>query len=252
MQRFLLCAVLSLGALTACGDGGGGDGGSDELTVLAAASLTESFEAIGKQFEEDHDGVTVSFSFDSSGTLSTQAVEGAPGDVLATADEGSMQDAADGDAIDGDPAVFATNVITLVVPADNPAGIGSIEDLDQDGVTYAVCVDTAPCGRSAAALLDTLEIAHEPATEEVDVKATLQKVTSGQVDAALVYVTDAIAAGDEVQQIDVPEADTEQQFYPIAVLQQSEDAELAQEFVDLVLAEQGQQVLADAGFGPAP
>ena len=244
--------VLSLGALTACGDDGGGGDSGGELTVLAAASLTETFESLGEQFEEDHDGVEVSFSFDSSGTLSAQAVEGAPGDVLATADEGTMQDAVDGDAVDGEPSVFATNAITLVVPADNPAGIESIEDLDQDDVTYAVCVDTAPCGKSAAALLDTLGFANEPATEEVDVKATLQKVTSGQVDAGLVYVTDAIAAGDEVQQIDVPEADTQPQNYPIAVLQQSEDAELAREFVDLVLSEEGQQVLADAGFGAAP
>jgi molybdate transport system substrate-binding protein len=139
-----------------------------------------------------------------------------------------------------------------VVPADNPAGIESIEDLDADDVDYAVCVDTAPCGKSAAALLDDLGFANEPATEEVDVKATLQKVTSGQVDAGLVYVTDALAAGDDVQQIEIPEADTQPQNYPIALLQQSEDAELAQEFIDLVLSDEGQQVLADAGFGAAP
>lgn len=251
MLRVLLCVVLSLVILTACGDGDD-EGGSDALTVLAAASLTETFETLGERFEEDHDGVEVSFSFDSSGTLSRQAVEGAPGDVLATADEGTMQDAVDGDAVDGEPSVFATNVITLVVPADNPAAIESIDDLDRDDVTYAVCVDTAPCGTSAAALLDTLGLANEPATEEVDVKATLQKVTSGQVDAGLVYVTDATAAGDEVQQIGVPGADTQPQNYPIAVLRQSADAGLAQEFVDLVLSEEGQQVLADAGFGAAP
>lgn len=251
----LLGLALAASSLTACGDddGGGSEGDGDgELTVLAAASLTGTFEQLGEQFDADHDGVEVTFSFDSSGTLSTQAVEGAPGDVLATADESSMQDAVDGAAVDGDPTIFATNVITLVVPSGNPAGIESIEDLDEDGVTYAVCVDTAPCGKSAAALLESLDLGNEPATEEVDVKATLQKVTSGQVDAGLVYVTDAIAAGDEVEQIDIPEADTQPQNYPIALLQQSEDADLAQEFVDLVLSEEGQQVLADAGFGGAP
>ncbi len=243
-----LAVALAVGSLTACDD----TGDDQRITVLAAASLSGTFEALAERFEREHDGVEVSFSFDSSATLAKQAGEKAPGDVLATADERTMRDAVAAGAVDGMATPFASNVITLVVPAGNPAGIESIEDLDQDGVTYAVCVDTAPCGTSAATLLDRHEIGNEPATEEVDVKATLRKVTSGQVDAGLVYVTDAVAAGDDVRQIDVPGADAEPQVYPIALLEQSEEADLAREFVDLVLSADGQRLLADAGFGPAP
>ncbi|CAN5182817.1 molybdate ABC transporter substrate-binding protein [soil metagenome] len=251
-MRRQLAAVLAMAiagaALTACS----GDGGADddtELTVLAAASLTETFTELADEFEAAHPGVTVKLAFDSSATLAGQAVEGAPADVLATADAGTMQDAVDGGAVAEGPTTFATNVMTLVVPADNPAAITSFADLDQPGVDYVVCVETAPCGKVGAALLAANQIAADPASLETDVKAVLAKVAADEADAGLVYVTDATSAGDAVQSIDVPQSDTEVLQYPIGVLDQAEAPDLAQEFVDLVLSADGQAILDDAGFG---
>lgn len=245
--RALVALVVVLGSLTACG----GDSESDTLTVLAAASLTGVFDELAQTFEAEHEGVDVQLSFGSSGTLARQAVDGAPGDVLATADEASMQVAADSDALDGDPALFATNTAVLVVPAGNPARISSAADLNDAGVDYVVCVDTAPCGKAAATLLPENGVTAEPASEEVDVKAVLAKVASGEADAGIVYVTDATAAGDAVETVELAGAEEARQTYPIAVLAQSEN-DLAQDWVDLVLSTEGQQLLADAGFGAAP
>ena len=243
----LLAAV----SLAACGDddssGASGGGGGTTITVLAAASLTETFTTLADQFEADHEGVDVMLAFDSSATLAQQAVDGAPADVLATADTATMDSAAD--ALTADPQVFATNTGVLVTPADNPVGIAEFADIDSDAVDYVVCVDTAPCGKVAVALLEQNGIAQDPASEEVDVKAVLAKVTSDEADAGIVYATDATAAGDTVATVEIPGAADQITTYPIAPLTQSENADLAQDFVDLVLSDDGQQVLADAGFG---
>ncbi|MCD4536111.1 molybdate ABC transporter substrate-binding protein [Nocardioides sp. cx-169] len=227
-----------------------GCGGDDDttITVLAAASLTESFTALAEDFEAEHDGVTVRLAFDSSATLAEQAVGGAPADVIATADTTTMDRA--GDALAADPVVFATNTMVLVTPADNPAGITSYDDLASGDVTYVVCVTTAPCGRAATALLDATDKRAQPASLEVDVKAVLAKVTSGEADAGLVYATDAVAAGEEVRRFEVPGAQDVVTAYPIAPLEQATDPGLAQDFVALVLSDAGRRLLRDAGFGP--
>jgi molybdate transport system substrate-binding protein len=236
-----LCATLLL-PLTGCG-------GQDEqiLHVLAAASLTETFTTLAHDFEQQHDGVTVKLVFDSSATLAQQALDGAPGDVLATADETTMASAKD--ALASDPTVFASNVITLVTPPDNPAGITGLADLARGGVDFVECVDTAPCGKVAAAVLADQGVTAEPASLEVDVKAVLAKVTEGEADAGLVYATDATAAGDQVATVPIDGADAERTTYPIATLDQSDDPDLAKAFVSLVTGATGQKVLADAGFG---
>jgi molybdate transport system substrate-binding protein len=247
MRKLPVVLLALLLPVAACGsDDDGSGGGSTTITVLAAASLTETFTTLAADFEADHEGVSVKLAFDSSATLAEQAVGGAPADVLATADATTIASASD--ALTADPQVFATNTMVLVTPADNPAGIGSFDDLGP-GVDYVVCVDTAPCGKVAAALLASTGPDAEPASLEVDVKAVLAKVTSGEADAGLVYATDAVAAGDEVRTFEVPGADAQVTTYPIAPLEQSEDPDLAQEFVDLVLGEAGQRVLQDAGFG---
>jgi molybdate transport system substrate-binding protein len=247
MRKLPVVLLALLLPVAACGSDDDGDGGgSTTITVLAAASLTETFTTLAADFEADHEGVSVKLAFDSSATLAEQAVGGAPADVLATADATTIASASD--ALTADPQVFATNTMVLVTPADNPAGIGSFDDLGP-GVDYVVCVDTAPCGKVAAALLASTGPDAEPASLEVDVKAVLAKVTSGEADAGLVYATDAVAAGDEVRTFEVPGADAKVTTYPIAPLEQSEDPDLAQEFVDLVLGEAGQRVLQDAGFG---
>ena len=249
----VLVALAAILPLSACGGGAGaGAGGESTLTVLAAASLTETFTALAAEFEADHEGVTVELAFDSSATLAQQAVDGAPGEVLATADETTMQIAVDGDVVADGPEVFATNVAVLVTPPDNPAGLTSFADLDDDAVTYVVCVDSAPCGKIATGLIDAAGITHEPASLEVDVKAVLAKVTGNEADAGIVYATDAVSAGDAVTAIDIDGAADQQTVYPIATLEQSSDAGLAREFMALVLSDAGRRVLEDAGFGSPP
>ena len=251
----LLAAGLTLslaGSLTACGGSKDGDASSSSttITVLAASSLTGSFTELAHEFEKDHPGVTVKLALDSSATLAQQALDGAPADVLATADTATMDGA--GDAVAEGPTDFATNTMVLVVPSDNPAGIGQFSDIANPGVSFIACVQTAPCGKVAAALLDDNAITTPAVSLEVDVKSVLSKVTTDEADAGFVYATDAVAAGDQVTSFDIPHAAEEITTYPIATLKQSKNADLAKQFMDLVLGSQGQQVLADAGFSPAP
>ena len=241
--RILVLALLL--PLAACG-GGDGDGDTT-ITVLAASSLTGTFTELADRFEADHPGVHVKLAFDSSATLAQQAVDGAPADVLATADTATMDDAQD--ALSSDPEVFATNTMVLAVPHDNPAGVSHFADLGNGDVTFVACVPTAPCGKVAAALLDDNAITVPPASLEVDVKSVLAKVTDDEADAGLVYATDALAAGDEVESFEIPHAHEEPTSYPIATLAQAKADGLAQEFVDLVTSAEGRRVLADAGFG---
>ncbi|WP_141012534.1 molybdate ABC transporter substrate-binding protein [Nocardioides sambongensis] len=234
--------LLAAATLTGCGEDGADDA---TLQVLAAASLTDVFADLADDFEEDHDGVEVELSFGSSTDLAEQAADGAPGDVLATADEASMTIATDAGAAAA-PTTFATNVLVIVTPPDNPAGIESLADLD--GATWVRCADEAPCGKVAAAVLADNDVTAEPASLEEDVRATLDKVTSGEADAGLVYATDAVAAGDDVTTIAIDGAEEQLTSYSVAALDQSSDAELADEWVDLVTGPDGQAVLTEAGF----
>jgi len=239
-------ALLLLLPLAACagGDEGGAAEGGGELTVLAAASLTDVYEDLAGGFESDHD-VDVTFSFGSSTDLAAQAADGAPGDVLATADETSMQVAEDA-GVTGDVTTFASNVLVIVTPPDNPAGIESLDDLE--GTTWVRCADEVPCGRVAQAVLEDNGVTAEPASLEDDVRATLDKVISGEADAGLVYASDAVAAGDDVATVEIPGAEQQLTSYLVATLEQSEDADLAREWVDLMTSEEGRQALTDAGF----
>jgi molybdate transport system substrate-binding protein len=217
--------------------------------VLGAASLTGTFTTLAKDFEADHPGVLVKLAFDSSATLAEQVNQGAPADVLATADEDTMKSVADDSGTAKPPQLFATNHLQLVVPAKNPAGITTFSDLDTKGVKYVVCVDTAPCGKLAKTVLANTGIKAKPVSEEVDVKAVERKVEQDEADAGLVYATDAVAAGNAVTPIDIPTSNDNLNSYPIAVLKDAKKPTLASQFVALVLSDKGQKVLADAGFG---
>ncbi len=243
----IAAALLSVSALAGCGAGGGDEDGT--LTVLAAASLTETFTTLAADFEADHPGVDVRLSFDSSSTLAEQVTQGAPADVLATADEASMTTVVDADGTDGDPEVFATNHLVLAVPRGNPAGITSLEDLARPGVKLVVCVDTAPCGKLAAKVLAASGTAAKPASEEVDVKAVLSKVELDEADAGLVYASDVATAEGMVEQVDLPTGDDNLNRYPIAALSEAREPGLAGDWVTLVLSEEGRSALEDAGFG---
>ena len=241
-----LAALVLLLPLAACGGGDDGASAADgRLTVLAAASLTDVFEQLATPFEEEHD-VDVTFAFGSSTDLAEQVADGAPGDVLATADEASMQLAEDAGAT-GEVETFATNVLTIVVPKGNPAGIESLDDLA--GATWVRCADEVPCGKVAVAVLDDAGVTAEPVSLEEDVRATLDKVVSGEADAGLVYATDAVAAADDVDAVEIPGAEEELTSYVAATLGQSEDADLAADWVAWVTSGEGQAILRDAGFG---
>ncbi len=217
------------------------------LTVLAASSLVDAFAVIAEEFEAEHDGVDVELVTGSSTALAEQAADGAPGDVLATADESSMQVAAEAGAVSDDDG-FATNVLVLATSSENPGDVAGLSDLSD--ITWVRCADEVPCGRVAVAVLDAQDIRAEPASLEEDARATLDKLTAGEAEAALVYRTDAIAAGDAVTTIAIPGADDQRTTYFIAPLAQAEDVDLAEAFVDLVLGEVGQDALSEKGFGP--
>jgi molybdate transport system substrate-binding protein len=236
--------------LAGCGSGQD-EGGEDkaELTVLAASSLTDVYQELGPGFEEENDA-DVTFSFGSSTDLAEQAADGAPGDVLATADETSMKVAEDA-GVTGEVTEFATNVMVIVTPAGNPAGIESLDDLD--GATWVRCADEVPCGRVAESVLEDNGITAEPASLEEDVRSTLDKVVSGEADAGLVYASDAVAAGGDVETIEIPGAEKELTTYFITTLEQGTHSDVAEKWVDLVTSDEGEAALKAAGFSlPRP
>lgn len=244
VTRSALVLALLL-SLAGCGSGQDEGGARAKLTVLAASSLTDVYQELATRFEEKNDA-DVTFSFGSSTDLAAQAADGAPGDVLATADETSMKVAEDA-GVTGDVTDFATNVMVIVTPAGNPAGIESLDDLD--GTTWVRCADEVPCGRVAESVLEDHDITAEPASLEEDVRSTLDKVISGEADAGLVYASDAVAAGSDVETIEIPGADKELTTYFITTLEQSADSDLAEKWVDLVTSDEGEAALKDAGFG---
>lgn len=246
----VLPAVLALVLpLAACGSDD--DGGSDAttLTVYAAASLTSTFEQIGREFESVHDGVHVEFSFGGSSDLVTQIQEGAPADVFASADAANMDKLVDDDLAGADPEDFASNTLEIVVPTGNPAGVTSLQDLARTGLDLVVCAPEVPCGAAARSVAENAAVTLSPVSEEQSVTDVLAKVTAGEADAGLVYVTDVKAAGGDVEGITFPESGSVVNTYPIAPVDGSDEADLAQEFVDLVLGDPGQKVLSAAGFG---
>ncbi|MFL0501795.1 molybdate ABC transporter substrate-binding protein [Kocuria rhizophila] len=260
-----LAAAVGLSALvlTGCGGQGGGrgaaassaeagaqaGGGETTLRVSAAASLTQSFDQLAEEFERDHPGVDVNVNYGGSSGLVQQLTEGAPADVFASADQKNMKKLTDADLAQGEPKIFATNVLTLVVPKDNPAGITSVQNVLNKKVKLVTCAPEVPCGAATQKVEKANGVELTPVSQENAVTDVLGKVTSGQADAGIVYVTDAKAAGDKVTTIEIPKTDEAINRYPIVALKDSEQPELAAQFVDLVTGEQGQKVLRDAGFG---
>lgn len=249
--------ALSL-ALTGCGndakDTGASAGSSTtasdvtgDITVFAAASLTESFTKLGHQFEQEHPGTKVTFSFGPSSGLAEQINQGAPADVFASASTKNMDQVTQAGNADA-PTDFAANVMEIAVPADNPGKIIQLSDLARRGVKVALCQVAVPCGTVAAKVFANAELDVKPVSQEVDVKSVLSKVSLGEVDAGVVYVTDVRAAGNKVRGIEIPADVNASTKYPIAQLTASKNAATAAAFVAYVLSDAGSTVLADAGF----
>ena len=243
----VVAALIALLPLTACG--GDAEGSGTTLTVYAAASLTGSFGEIADRFEEEHDGVDVELSFGGSSDLVTQIQEGAPADVFASADTANMDELVDADLTGAQPQDFATNTLEIAVPPDNPAGVQGFPDLAKPGLNLVTCAPEVPCGAAARQAAERAGVTLSPVSEEQSVTDVLGKVTSGEADAGLVYVTDVLAAGDDVEGIEIPESDPVVTTYPIAPVDGSDEPDLAQEWIDFVLGDTGQSTLADFGFG---
>jgi molybdate transport system substrate-binding protein len=214
-------------------------GSSASLTVFAAASLRTTFTQLGARFEAAHPGTSVSFSFAGSADLVTQLQGGAPADVYASADATTMDKAVQDHLVLGDPVVFTSNRLEIVVPRGNPAGLSSLAALAAPGLQVVVCAPQVPCGAAARRVEAAAGVSLTPVSEE----------SSGEADAGLVYVTDVRAAGDTVTGVVFPEARRAVNQYPIAVLGGSRHPDLARDFVSLVTAAEGQRVLKAAGFG---
>ena len=224
----------------------GVDGG--KLIVFAAASLKKPFTEIGEQFKTENPGSDIEFNFAGSSDLVTQLTQGAPADVFASADSKNMDKAATADLLAGDPVDFASNTLTIAVAPGNPKKIVSFRDLTQPGLAVVVCAPQVPCGSAREKVEKATGVQLNPVSEESQVTDVLTKVTSGQADAGLVYVTDAQGAGDKVTAVPFPESAEAVNTYPIAALKQSKHQDLAGRFIDLVTGEAGQKVLNAAGF----
>jgi molybdate transport system substrate-binding protein len=255
LARAALAGVL-LVAVAGCGSSGAGNrtaagaGGSalhGSVTVLAAASLTEAFGTLAKQFEAAHPGISVKLSFGASSTLAQQIDSGAPADVFASAAVRNMQQVISAGAASSSKN-FGRNLMEIAVPPGNPAGISQLADLARHGVKVALCQRQVPCGATAYQVFGNAGITVTPVTEETDVKSTLTKVETDEVDAGVVYVTDVRAAGSKVTGIPIPDSVNASTEYPIAALSKAANPSAAAAFVDYVLSGPGQAVLSAAGF----
>jgi molybdate transport system substrate-binding protein len=235
----------SSGASASAGAGSGSAGGA--ITVFAAASLKESFTAIGTAFEAANPGTKVTFSFGASSTLAQQIIQGAPADVFASAAAKNMQQVVDARAANA-PSDFAKNVLEIAVPPGNPAAVATLADLARPGVKVALCQPQVPCGALAQKVLGNAGVTVKPVTLEQDVKSTLTKVQLGETDAALVYVTDVNSAKGKVTGIEIPAGVNAATTYPIADLSASKNPALAKAFVAFVLSAPGTAELTKVGF----
>lgn len=217
------------------------------LVVFAAASLTKTFTALSGALTGASSEAAVELSFAGSADLLTQLTQGAEADVLATADIPTMEKAARAGLLAGPASSFATNRLIIAVAPQNPKAIKSFRDLTR--VSLVACAAQVPCGAATSRLQSRTGVRLRPVSEESSVTDVLNKVTSGQADAGLVYLTDARAAGDKVAAVDFPESSDAVNTYQIAVLQDARNPAQASRFVDLVTGAAGRQVLADAGFG---
>ena len=223
---------------------------SGEITVFAAASLTESFDAMAKQFQKKYPDVDVRFSYDASSNLATQINQGAPADVFASADADNLQKTIDAGTVTPPPVVFAKNRLEIAVEKGNPKKIKSLADLQKPGLVVVLCADQVPCGKYAAQSIAMAGVTVSPASKEENAKATLSKVSIGEADASIVYVTDVRAAKGTTSGVKIPDKGNVIATYPIGVVKDSQNTAAAKAWVKFVRSEEGQAVLRKFGFLP--
>ncbi|NNN30423.1 molybdate ABC transporter substrate-binding protein [Streptomyces sp. S3(2020)] len=257
LAAFGAAALLALSACSSSDDSGSAKSDpsasastkiSGDITVFAAASLKESFETLGKQFEEAHPGTKVTFSFGGSDSLAASITGGAPADVFASASPKTMKIVTDAGDNSGTPATFVRNQLEIATLPGNPDKVDSLKDLTNSDLKVVLCDKEVPCGAAAQKALDASKLKLTPVSYEEDVKSALNKVVLKEADAAVVYKTDVKAAGDKVEGVEFPESADAINDYPITLLKESKNTATAEAFIALVQSTEGQKVLTAAGF----
>jgi molybdate transport system substrate-binding protein len=257
-----LLAVVSVPALVfaACGDDDDDDAGSTttdapaeqstvegDITVFAAASLTDAFTELGTTFEPANPDASVEFNFGASSALREQILAGAPADVFASANTSNMDQVVDGGAA-SDPQDFVTNLLEIAVPAGNEAGVTGLDDFANADLLVGLCAEGVPCGEFGREALANAGVTPSIDTNEPDVRSLLTKIEAGDLDAGIVYVTDVMAAGGTVEGVEIPADDNMVATYPIAALTDAANPDTADAFVEFVLSDEGQEILDSYGF----
>ena len=255
MQRFVTLGLATLGLIaTGCGSSSPKPAAklAGPIAVSAASSLTQAFAKIRTDFEAANPATTVTFNFGPSSTLETQIAQGAPADVFASADSANMDKLATAGLLNGAATVFAKNRLVIVTKPGNPQHVKTLADLATVG-TISLCGIDVPCGKYAAQALQAagVTINETKITRGADVKATLASVTTGDADAAIVYVTDARGAGAAVQMVAIPDAQNVVATYPAAALTGSNAPKVGRAFVAFLTSPPAQAVLASFGFLPS-
>ncbi|HUI90076.1 MAG TPA: molybdate ABC transporter substrate-binding protein [Anaerolineales bacterium] len=233
------------------------------LTVFAAASLTGAFGDMGNAFEAANPGVTVKFSFAGSQILVTQIEQGAPADVFASADHKNMDALVTANLVASDYGDFATNLLEVILPPNNPANLRTLQDLAKPGLKILLEDPSVPAGNYTRQMLANMskdptygpdfstKVLANVVSNETDVKQVVAKVNQGEGDAGVVYVTDASAQPD-LKTIPIPSNFNVIAHYPIAALEKAPNSDLAAAFVAYVLSADGQAIMKNWGFSPAP
>lgn len=243
--------VLALASLTACGSGTSDDAvsvDSETLTVFAASSLRNAFLAVGDAFMATNPNVTITFNFAASSELVTQIANGAPADVVATSDTSIMSRLTSGGSLRTEPLVFTTNRLMIIVGAGNPKTITDVSALSNPDLVVIACAPEVPCGAYARTVLDNAGVSITFKSLEENVSAVVSKVTLGEADAGIVYVTDVLGAGAAAQGIAIPANINVEAEYPVAITTDADDPVAAQAFVDFLMSDEGRSVLESFGF----
>jgi molybdate transport system substrate-binding protein len=253
IRSSILLLVVAL-VVAACGSddnnsGGSSSGSPTEIKVFAAASLTAAFNKIGQDWTAANSGTKVTFNFAGSQALATQIQQSAPADVFASADTTNMGKVSS--QVDT-PKTFASNLLQIIVAKSNPKGIKGLSDLANPDLKVVLAAPEVPAGKYAQQALSAQHVTVKPVSQEDNVKAVVTKVSLGEADAGIVYVTDVSAGGDKVEGVDIPDSQNVAATYPIAVVKAGTHQSQAQSFMDMVLSDQGQQVLKSFGFLPPP
>jgi molybdate transport system substrate-binding protein len=223
---------------------------SGTVVVFAATSLTDAFDKIGAQFDKANPGVTVKFNYNGSSSLATSITQGAPADVFASAAPANMKAVTDAGDASGVPQIFTRNTAEIMVETGNPLKIKSVSDLANPKVKVVVCAPEVPCGALAQDVFKNAGVTVKPVSEETNVGGVVTKVTLGEADAGIVYVTDVKANESKAAGVPIPASQNDITEYPIVQVKGAPNATAAKAFISYVLGPAGQQVLASFGFLP--